>query len=102
MMGILHGDRDDHRDVVLSEVAYQGRQSFMVRTERHKYAMDSSGRGYALYDLLEDPLELNNLVDLDKQHDLVQQMRDHLLRRLTSTEGLWLDRSSPKMFEPIC
>ena len=71
-----------HRSEVLSEVAWVGTRTTMVRTERHKYAVDGAGRPFMLYDLEQDPDEQTNLVGTPAGAELEGALRDLLLRRL--------------------
>ena len=71
-----------HRTEVLSEVAWVGTRTTMVRTERHKYAVDGAGRPFMLYDLERDPDEQANLVGTADGAELEGALRDVLLRRL--------------------
>ncbi len=58
-----------------------GREYRGVRTKRYTYARDLNGP-WLLYDNLEDPYQINNLVDLDEykfiQSDLEKQLRELL------------------------
>jgi hypothetical protein len=58
----------------------------MVRTERHKYAVDGEGRGFMLFDLEEDPHERRNLVGHADFQLIEAELRERLLRWLVSTQ----------------
>ena len=75
-----------HRTDVLSEVAFAGRRTAMVRTECAKYALDDQGRGYMLYDLNTDPGEQNNLIARPESREMEAELRDLLLRRLLQAQ----------------
>ena len=73
------------RDDVLSEVrAEQGEptNTLMLRTERHKYALDQDGESYLLHDLQADPHEQVNLIGHPDHRALEADLRDRLFRRL--------------------
>jgi arylsulfatase A-like enzyme len=55
----------------------------MIRTATHKFVFNRSDIG-ELYDMVQDPWELRNLIDLpetaDTQRELMAQMREHMER----------------------
>ena len=55
----------------------------MVRTRTHKLAYNRSDIG-ELYDLVNDPWEMRNLIDMPEtrgiQDELMRRMRDHMVR----------------------
>lgn len=55
----------------------------MVRTRTHKFVYNHSDIG-ELYDLVNDPWEMHNLIDLQEtsalQDELIELMRDHMVR----------------------
>lgn len=71
-----------HRGDLLSEIYYGGSRNVMLKTARHKYAIDQDGRGYLLYELDRDPNEQHNLIGAPRARALEQAMRDALLIRL--------------------
>jgi len=79
-----------HRDAVLSEVAdyatETNERTYMLRTDRYKYAVRESGKGYQLFDLKADPDEVVNLIGTSVARSLESKMRDLLLERLLSTQ----------------
>lgn len=75
-----------HRPAVFSEVSFFGHHNTMIRTSRHKYAVDETGMGYLLYDLTEDPSEQNNLIGHPKTVQTEQNLRDGLLAFLTDKQ----------------
>lgn len=77
---LLKGEREAHRDAVFSEVFTAGHYNLMVRTERHKYAMDDTGEGYMLFDLVDDPLERNNLIGHPEAREIEAELRERALR----------------------
>ncbi|MBI3970479.1 MAG: sulfatase-like hydrolase/transferase [Chloroflexi bacterium] len=73
------------RDDVLSEVrAGHGPQTttWMLRTERYKYALDGDSEGYLLHNLQENPQEQVNLIGHPEYRTLEAELREHLLRRV--------------------
>jgi choline-sulfatase len=70
------------RDAVYSEL----KREVMVRTERHKYAVDAEGRGFMLFDLEDDPNEQRNLVGHPEAAGIERDLRDRMLRWLVSTQ----------------
>lgn len=74
------------RDAVFSELMIAGHTNVMVRTETHKYAMDDTGRGYFLVDLVADPNEQVNLIGRPEAAEVERQLRDRLLRFLIETQ----------------
>jgi choline-sulfatase len=70
------------RNEVLSEI----RDRSMVRTPGWKYACDSEGRGYLLFDLENDPEETRNLIGAPEGEPVERELRDRLLRRLLGTQ----------------
>jgi arylsulfatase A-like enzyme len=70
------------RDAVFAEL----HRHVMVRTERHKYAVDEQGRGYLLYDLVDDPHEQRNLIGHPDTRAVEAALRERLLGWLLSTQ----------------
>ena len=83
---LLLDPQRNHRRAVFSEVSFFGHHNSMIRTSRHKYAVDETGVGILLYDLIEDPLEQNNLIGHPKTVQTEQNLRDGLLAFLTDTQ----------------
>ena len=79
---LLRGERQEHRQAVFSEVD----TTTMVRTQRHKYALDAEGDGFLLYDLRQDPQERANLLGKPAAAALDAELRDRLLRWLVATQ----------------
>jgi len=69
----------------LSEIDHCGRH-IMIRSRRHKYAVDELRRGYLLYDLQNDPDEQHNLIADPKARGLQQQLHEDLLVRLAEAK----------------
>jgi len=70
------------RECAFSEV----HDTSMALTREWKYAVDSRGRGYMLYDVQNDPDEVNNLIGAPEAAQAERQMRDRLLNFYTSTQ----------------
>ena len=76
---VLRNPDTQHRDAVFSEIDSQGHRNIMVRTNRYKYALDETGQGYLLYDLIEDPQEQNNLIGKNDMKQVEMELRDRTL-----------------------
>ena len=72
----------DLREYQLSEIRYGGERHIMIRSHRHKYAVDEEDRSFMLYDFQDDPMEQDNLVGEKGRTALEQHMREELLKRL--------------------
>jgi arylsulfatase A-like enzyme len=83
---VMHDPELEHRLCALSEVFHAGSKNVMVRTHRHKYAVDDKGRGLMLYDLENDPHEQDNLIGRKEALNLEEGLRDLLLRQLLETQ----------------
>jgi choline-sulfatase len=70
------------RDAVFSEIL----DCTMVRTRRHKYALDSGGAGYLLFDLEKDPAERENLIGRPGTESLERELRERILDWLLATQ----------------
>jgi arylsulfatase A-like enzyme len=75
-------DTASTRDAVFSEL----HREIMIRTARHKYVVDERGRGYLLYDLVEDPHEQRNLIGHPDVAEIERALRERLLTWLVSTQ----------------
>ncbi|MGQ9731774.1 MAG: sulfatase family protein [Candidatus Zipacnadales bacterium] len=79
---VLRGETTEVRDTIFSEVG----NMTMLRDQRHKYVIDSQGRGFMLYDLEKDPHEQCNLIGHPDYVGLEAEMRDRLLCWLVGTQ----------------
>jgi arylsulfatase len=70
------------REAVFSEL----KREVMVRTARHKYAVDAKGCGYLLFDLERDPHEQRNLIGHPDAATIEHDLRERLLTWLVSTQ----------------
>ncbi|MHC4915467.1 MAG: sulfatase-like hydrolase/transferase [Planctomycetota bacterium] len=78
----LRGPGASVRDAVFSEIL----DCTMVRTRRHKYALDSSGTGFLLFDLERDPDERENLIGRPGTEELEREMRGRIFDWLLATQ----------------
>lgn len=76
-----------HRHAVFSEISSFGHRNVMVRTQQFKYAVDETGRGYLLYNLMEDPLEQNNLIGSPEMDRIEQNLKDAILSFLIGKQS---------------
>ena len=86
---VIRDPQDEVREYQLSEIYGSklfGERRMMVRSHRHKYAVDEAGRGFMLYDLEEDPEEQHNLIGREGTASLEQDMREVLLKRLVASQ----------------
>ncbi len=80
LLPLLKGGTDRVRDVVISENGRRDNQKFMLRDERHKIEVHKSGETRMLFDLQEDPEEMQNLVG--KADEIEKMMREKLFKEL--------------------
>lgn len=90
---LLHREKTNWPDDVFLQIS-ESQVGRAVRTQRWKYSVTAPGRNGnldpgaeeygedALYDLLADPYELNNLIGLDSHAGVTSTMRARLLRRM--------------------
>lgn len=85
---LLTGIKTQHREDVYCEVEEtRGNKEFdgnatMIRTKTHKLVLYRSDFAGELYDLLEDPLERENLWESEEHTDVKSLMMEQLCRRL--------------------
>lgn len=91
LLGLLNGETADDRDEVLGEMLGEGAIApcLMIRRGRYKY-IHSDPDPVQLYDLTDDPNELNNLSGNPDVADTEQNFRDETRTRWDS-EGLRRD-----------
>jgi hypothetical protein len=70
------------REAAFSEID----DTTLVRTARHKYALDSRGTGYLLFDLENDPDERENLIGRPGAEELEREMRERIFDWLLATQ----------------
>jgi choline-sulfatase len=78
---VLQGETDQHRTEAVSAI----RNFRLIRTSRHKL-VENYNDVDELYDLAEDPEELNNIADSNP--DLVRELSRRLSQRYQ--EGAWM------------
>lgn len=81
---VLSDPSVSHRDAVFSEIGKDERFT-MIRTDRYKYALDNTGEGYLLYNMVEDPQEQRNLIGHPGMEEVEEKLRDRILRFLLQT-----------------
>ena len=98
ILPIVNDKNADWPDAVFAQVS-ESQVGRTVRTHRWKYhvsAPDKNGNEHsasdvyveeALYDLLADPYELNNLIGSEAHQEVSQVMRDRLLKFIKDVEG---------------
>ncbi len=85
---VLRDPNSEHRDAVFSEIHHGGQHNIMVLTRGHKYAMDETGSGYLLHDVLEDPAEQHNIIGHPESRELEDELRARVLRFLVHRQCL--------------
>ena len=81
MRPLLEGDDSVARDSIYAEYAAPGRNNWaIVRTEDWFYANNTFGGG-VLFDLQEDPNELNNIAEDPGSTTALSEMRELALER---------------------
>jgi arylsulfatase A-like enzyme len=90
---LVRGQRDSWPEEVLVQIS-EAQVGRAVRTQRWKYCVvapdkdpvnDAGSERYqesALYDLLADPYELNNLIGLESHREVADVMGERLKRRM--------------------
>ncbi len=93
MLPLLGDEPRAIREDALTENMYRK----ALATQRYRYVANLDGESDELYDVQEDPWELQNLVDNADYCELVAELQRRLLRRLaearrpiTAFRGLWL------------
>ena len=105
-LGLLKGNKEDWRKGLMYE--YYWERNFphtptvhALRGNRYKYIhyhgiWDTD----ELYDLQEDPLETNNLINSTEHQDIVKQMNQELFTQLKESAGMYIplyeDKGSPQ------
>lgn len=83
---IIEGEAGDKESILCEYVSNDRKlKGKCIRTARHKLAIWGRNTG-ELYDLLEDPLEQNNLYHDAKHIHLRDEMRDILLQKMVESE----------------
>jgi len=84
LLPVARGETDSVQDAVFSEIGHGAHQSFMVRTADFKW-FSKAGQEH-LFDMREDPLELNNLADSSEHTNVILEMRERLRHFLMETQ----------------
>ena len=96
--GLIEGNGWDGDDFVVAEWESTQVPSFMVRTDRWKLMFGRSPDAPsvdALYDLVNDPLEMNNVID--QHNDMAQELKDRLVSWLGKVDSPHLDGVMARM-----
>jgi arylsulfatase A-like enzyme len=92
ILPLLHGDRRDWQDEVFAQIS-ESKIARAIRTHRWKYEVTADGSGWEqpgadryteshLYDLENDPYELDNLVGLPSVRELCDHLKERLIARM--------------------
>jgi len=78
----------EHRDAAFSEVDWGGPigRTTMIRTERHRYAVNAAGEPLMLFDLVDDPTESRNLLAELSSADLRADLDARIYRWMLETQ----------------
>ena len=85
LLPLLDHPSAQHHDAVFSEIG----DRTMIRTERHKMVLNSAGDVLKLYDMQDDPGEVDNLVGADGTKPVVAELRERMLTWLLATQKRW-------------
>jgi choline-sulfatase len=78
------------RDAVFSEHALKSEvANYMIRTDRYKYVLNDGGTCDELYDLIEDPDELRNLIDDPALAETARELRSRLVAWYDPADNPW-------------
>ena len=81
---VASGKAGEVRQLVISEIGKEAPLDFMARDARYKW-FAAKGKEY-LFDLRQDPLEMQNLADTAEHERVLNQMREKMLTELRSTQ----------------
>lgn len=81
---LASGETDSVHDAVFSEISRQDQFCYMVRDARWKWSIQAQNE--RLFDLQNDPHEMQNLAQLPAHTDTAQRLRNRLLTFLTDTQ----------------
>ncbi len=73
-------------DAVFSEISNQDERRTMIRTERHKMVIGENAETLQLFDMREDPKELQNLTGREDMRDLECELKDRIFKWRLQTE----------------
>lgn len=86
LMPVLQDTSKGHRDATFCEINSAGYNNIMIRTDKHKYAIDNTGKGYMLYDISVDSEEQINLIGHPDLADVEKNCRDRILEFLVNDQ----------------
>ncbi|HZR78831.1 MAG TPA: sulfatase-like hydrolase/transferase [Chthoniobacterales bacterium] len=78
---LLVDSKSDHRDFALSEL----KQEMMYLDREWKLMLNAKGEPYRLFDLKNDPNEVEDVVDRSEHKDLVAELKRQLFQRRAET-----------------
>ena len=73
-------------DAVFSEIDNAGGRTTMIRTQRHKLVINAEADTLQLFDMQEDPQELQNLAGREDMTDLERDLKERIFRWRLETE----------------
>jgi arylsulfatase A-like enzyme len=76
LIPFMHGE-GEARDAAFSEISHGENLSYMVRGERYKWFVQRGSE--ALFDLENDPYEMQNLIQENRHRSTVDEIKDRLL-----------------------
>ncbi|WP_127583499.1 sulfatase-like hydrolase/transferase [Paenibacillus koleovorans] len=88
--GFSLANRQNRRDEVYGELWEDNRATRMIRTERYKLVYYALGNRIQLFDLQEDPLELNDLANDSSYKEVIRDLTDRLMSRLYGHDLQWV------------
>lgn len=97
-------EKDADHEYVFSEIRYYPLYMCHVRTKKWKYLFYQNGGVESLYDLENDPNELNDLSSYDKYHSILKEMKakaEDYLRRYGGKDGI-LDEEGHLIMNSYC
>ena len=84
LLPIVRGETDSVHDAVFSEISRNDQFCYMVRDARWKWSIQAQNE--RLFDLQNDPHEMQNLAQSPAHADTAQRLRNRLLTFLTDTQ----------------
>jgi N-acetylglucosamine-6-sulfatase len=100
ILPLLEGNKENWRTSFLMEYySYENPMPWLIdtdykalRTERYKYIHWFKHEGKnELYDMQEDPFEMNNLVRQENMQDVVKEMKEKLAKEVAKSFGLLIE-----------